>query len=107
MDEHMKEILAKNMTDNLPTLRTKLGVSQEKIAEMVGVSRSTIACIENHKRPMPWNLFLSLLMIFTKNKETDRLLNVMEIYTDELNDYVKNRVGEGEACPENAQTAFR
>jgi len=90
MDENMKERLLENMTDNLPALRTKLGFSQEKIAEMVGVSRGTIACIENHKRPMPWNLFLSLLMIFTKNKKTDCLLNAMEIYTDELNEYIKN-----------------
>lgn len=91
MEEHIKEVLLKNMTDNLPTLRTKLGISQERIAQMVGVSRSTITSIENHKRPMPWSLFLSLLMIFTSNEETKKLLIPMEILTDELNDLVTNR----------------
>lgn len=81
----------KNMTDNLPTLRCKLGVSQEKLAELVGTSRSTLSNVENHRHPMQWNLFISLLLIFTKNKETDKLLVPMEIYTDELNDLIKNR----------------
>ena len=79
------------MTDNLPTLRKKLNLSQEELASLIGVSRSTMACIENRKREMSWNTFLSLILIFTKNRETDKLLNVMEIYTDELNDLIKNK----------------
>lgn len=39
MEEHMKEVLVNNMTDNLPTLRCKLGISQVRLAEMVGVGR--------------------------------------------------------------------
>ena len=38
---------------------------------------------------MSWNMFLSLLLIFIKNEDTDRLLNVMGIYTDELNAFIK------------------
>ena len=33
--------------------------------------------------------------IFTKNKETEKLLSVMEIYTDELNDYIKSSTEKG------------
>lgn len=89
MEERIKEAVLLNMTNNLPTLRCKLGVSQEELAEMVGVSRSTISNIENKRQPLQWSLFLSLLLIFIKNKETDKLLNAMEIYTDELNEYIK------------------
>ena len=78
------------MTDNLPTLRKKLNLSQEELSELIGVSRSTIAVIEGRKKVMSWNMFLSLLMVFTKNKETDKLLNVLEIYTDEFNNFIKN-----------------
>lgn len=85
MNTNQKELLIKNMTENLPTLRKRLGISQEELSEKVGVSRSTIAGIENKKRSMSWNMFLSLLLIFIKNEDTDRLLNVMGIYTDELN----------------------
>ena len=91
MDDEQRKTLIGNMTDNLPTLRKKLNLSQEELASLIGVSRSTMACIENRKRKMSWNTFLSLILIFTKNKETDKLLNVMEIYTDELNDLIKKR----------------
>ena len=89
MNTNQKELLIKNMTENLPTLRKRLGISQEELSEKVGVSRSTIAGIENKKRSMSWNMFLSLLLIFITNEDTDRLLNVMGIYTDELNAFIK------------------
>ena len=38
---------------------------------------------------MTWNMFLSLLLVFTKNKQTDKLLSAMEIYTDEFNEFIK------------------
>ena len=90
MNEKTKNELIANMTDNLPTLRKKMGITQEGLAEKIGVSRSTIATIERKKKTMTWNMFLSLVLIFTKNLETDKLLNVMGIYTDELNKFIKN-----------------
>ena len=90
MNDIQKGVLTANMVENLPTLRKKLGVSQEELAGIIGVSRSTIAAIENKKRSLSWNMFLSLLLIFTKNDETDKLLSVLEIYTDELNSFIKN-----------------
>lgn len=90
MNEEIKNELIANMTDNLPTLRKKMGITQEGLAEKIGVSRSTIATIERKKKTMTWNMFLSLVLIFTKNGETDKLLSVMGIYTDELNEFIKN-----------------
>ena len=90
MDEKQKSILIENMSDNLPTLRKKMRISQEGLAEIIGVSRSTIATIERKKKTMTWNMFLSLVLVFTKNSETDKLLSVMEIYTDELNEFIKS-----------------
>ena len=90
MDEKKRAVLIANMTENLPTLRKKLGVSQEELSSVLGVNRSTVAAIENHKRTMTWNMFLALLLVFIKNEETNKLLNVMEIYTEELNEFIKN-----------------
>ena len=84
-----KDELIKNMTENLPVLRAKLGITQEDLAEKIGISRSTIVSIENKKREMTWNTFLSLILVFTKNEDTNKLPNVMEIYTDELHDFIK------------------
>ena len=89
MDENQKNALIENMSDNLPTLRKKMNISQKGLAEKIGVSRSTIATIERKKKKMTWNMFLSLVLIFTKNDETNKLLSVMGIYTDELNEFIK------------------
>jgi DNA-binding XRE family transcriptional regulator len=89
VNQEEKKRLVDNMAENLPMLRKKLGVTQEELATLIGVSRSTIMEVENLKREMTWNMFLSLILIFTKNKETDILLNVLEIYTDELNSFIK------------------
>ena len=76
-----------NMISNLPTLRAKMGLTQEETAEKIGVSRVTIALIETRKREMTWNTFLSLVHLFSRNKSTEKMLSIFEIYTDELNDY--------------------
>ncbi len=81
--------LIRNMTANLPTLRTALGLTQEELADKIGVSRGTVIAIETGKRDMTWNTFLSLVLLFTKNEATDRLLQVLEIYTDDLNAFIK------------------
>lgn len=88
MDEHIKDMVIENMTANLPTLRAKAALSQAKLAEMVGVSRQTLVAVENRKRKMSWSTFLACLLIFHKNEETDALLKLYEVYTDELNDYL-------------------
>lgn len=90
MDKQKREVLIANMTENLPVLRKKLGMSQEELSYVLGVNRSTVAAIENHKRIMTWNLFLALILVFIKNKETNKLLNVMDIYTDEFNEFIKH-----------------
>ncbi len=84
-----KDKLIRNMTDNLPMLRTRLGLTQEELANKIGVSRSTILAIENNQREMTWNTFLSLMLLFTKNETTNKLLMVLDIYTEEFNDFIK------------------
>lgn len=90
MDE-MKDVLIERMTDNLPVLRKKANLTQSDIAELIGVSKFTILSIEKKQRKMSWNTFLSLMLVFTKNKETDKMLTLFEIYTDEFNDFIKMR----------------
>ena len=88
MNESVKEKMIENMTKNLPTLRAKASLSQARLAEMIGVSRQTLVAVENEKRKMSWSIFLSCFLVFNKNPETNVLLNVYEIYTDELDEYL-------------------
>jgi len=89
--ELIREKVTANMADNLATLRTKLGLTQVQLANLIGVSRHTIMQVENKKVKLSWNIFLSLLLIFIKNPETDKLLNILDIYTEELNSELKIR----------------
>ena len=90
MQVELKEKLIRNMVDNLLVLRTKLRLKQIELANMIGVTRQTYMAIETGKRPLPWSTFLALILIFSKNKDTNMLMKVFNIYTDELNEYIKS-----------------
>lgn len=89
MTEEAKSILIERMYNNLRILRTKLNLSQEDLAQKLGISRYSVIQIENGQRKMTWNTFLALVLIFIKNPETDELLSFYDIYTEELNNMLK------------------
>lgn len=60
----IKEELMSMLRNELPVLRARLGISQAKLAEMIGISRQTYNVIENGKREMTWPIFLSLVAFF-------------------------------------------
>lgn len=72
------------MAENLPMLRAKLGINQEKLAGTIGITRQTLSSIENRTRDMSWPTFISLLFLFAQNEETKKLLPVLGIYDTEL-----------------------
>lgn len=96
MTKDEKNTLMKSMSTNLPILRSKLNLSQEELANLLGVTRQTISSLENGQRKMTWSVFLALILIFFRNEPTKRLLVALNIYTPKLNDFLnisKNNVG--------------
>ena len=91
MASDTREILIDKMTENLPVLRKKLKLSQENLAKFIGSSRYTVMLIENKKRRMTWNTFLSLVLLFDKNEETAVLLKALEIYTEDFDKMIKQQ----------------
>ncbi len=89
MKDEQREKLLINMAENLPTLRAKSELSQAKLAEMVGISRQTLVSVENGKRLMSWNTFLACLLVFKNNPETNQLLQIYNISTKELSNYLE------------------
>lgn len=73
----------------LPVLRVKLGLSQGELGEKVGLSRQMIAAIENRRRSMTWNTYLSLILLFLHNEPTAGLLRALGLYTDELIQFLR------------------
>ena len=79
-----KENLLKIMTDNLPALRAKLGLSQDEVSNIIGISRQTYCAIETQKRKMSWNNFISLLFLFWYNEKTKVLVSAINVFPEEL-----------------------
>lgn len=88
MTKDEKNALMKTMADNLPILRSKLNLSQEELAVLLGVTRQTISSFESNQRKMTWSVFLALILIFFRNEPTKRLLVALNIYTSELNRFL-------------------
>ena len=65
-----KDHLISILTEELPVLRAKIGLSQDELSNIVGISRQTYSAIETNKRKMSWNTFLSLLLVFGYNEKT-------------------------------------
>ena len=67
--EFEKEYYQKLMAEHLPELRKTLGISQSDLADFIGSTRQSINSIENQKRPMMWDTFMSLMLLFISNNE--------------------------------------
>ncbi len=88
MNRFSKEKCVSNMVQNLPILRAMLHMSQAGLSEKLGVSRQQIVALETGKRTMTWTVFLALLLIFRESKETEPLLFLLGIYSDELKQFL-------------------
>lgn len=77
-----KEDIIKALSNNLPTLRKQLNLSQKDLADKLNISRQTIVNIENNKSNMNWITAFSILMFFVLNPVTLRLLKPLGVLTD-------------------------
>ena len=83
-----KKVLIAQLTYDLPVLRARLGISQARLAEKVGISRQTYNSIETGKKEMPWTVFLALIAVFQNNEETRKMLGNVEKIREALNSKV-------------------
>ena len=79
-----KLALCKTMASNLSTLREKAKLTQDELADRLGLSRQTISAIENDKRDMRWSTFSVLIMFFSGNEEINQIMIAMGIVNSEV-----------------------
>jgi len=84
LDEVDRNKLIQLLTDELPVLRAKIGVSQSELSNIIGVSRQTYSSIETKKREMSWNTYLSLILFFEHNEKTREMLLSSGAFPDSL-----------------------
>lgn len=82
--EEKKTELIEVLTEELPALRAKLAITQEELCGIIGISRQTYSSIETKKKKMSWNIYLSLIMFFTNNEKTVRVIESIGAFPDEL-----------------------
>ena len=76
--------LCKLMASNLSTLREKAKITQDELADRLGLSRQTISAIENEKREMQWSTFSVLLMFFASDDEITQIMIAMGILNENV-----------------------
>lgn len=79
-----REELINKLTDELPVLRAKIGLSQDELSKIIGVSRQTYSAVETKKRKMSWSTFMTLVLFFEHNENTKEMLNSSGAYSDAL-----------------------
>jgi DNA-binding XRE family transcriptional regulator len=82
--EFDKEKLIDTLTEELPSMRAKIGITQEELCSIVGISRQTYSSIETKKRKMSWNIYLSLIMFFIHNDKTAPVIEAIGLFPDSL-----------------------
>ena len=55
-----RDFLIDTLTDELPVLRARIGIKQEELSDILGISRQTYSAIETKKRKMTWNMFMEM-----------------------------------------------
>ena len=87
--ETFKTAYIDKLTENLSMLRAKAGVTQGDVADRIGIARQTYSAIECGRSRMSWNTFMSLILFFKENPQTQEVIKILGIYTDELEKYIK------------------
>lgn len=82
-DEEKGSFIA-TLTPNLTVLRTKAEISQEELANLIGVSRQTYSAIERKVRRMAWSTYLSLVLFYDHNQKTHKMIRQLSIFPQEL-----------------------
>lgn len=77
ISENNRRKLISRLVDELPVLRIKLGLSQDELSNMVGISRQTYSAVETKRRDMSWSVYLALLLIFDCNEQTHQVIREM------------------------------
>lgn len=79
-----KNLSMEILQDNLSALRARADITQEELANILGISRQTYNAIECKKKQMSWNVFMSAIFFFHEVKTTSEMLIELKIYPIDL-----------------------
>ena len=84
ISKERKQELIQQLTPVLKLLRVRADITQEKLANIIGLSRQTHSQIETGNKLMTWNTYLSLIFFYNSADETSKLLVALDVYPKEF-----------------------
>lgn len=84
MSESDRQELISRFVDELSVLRVKLGMSQDELSSIVGISRQTYSSMETKRRKMSWSVYLSLVLVFDNNEQTHEMLRSVGLFPERI-----------------------
>lgn len=90
-----KEAFMAALVPQLSILRTKAEISQEDLANLIGVSRQTYGSVERQAQKLTWNTYLSLILFYDYNEKTHDILRAIGAFPEE----VVSRFNNGNGLP--------
>lgn len=82
--EMLKQKLIENFRNELPVLRARARVSQETLAEKIGISRQSYNNFETGKKEMTWTTFLALVAYFQNNERTKQIIDMIDNFNEDM-----------------------
>jgi len=82
LNDQERERLISRLIDELPVLRTKLGLSQDELAGILDISRQTYSYMETKRRKMSWSIYLALILLFDNNRQTHDFLRKADLFPE-------------------------
>ena len=79
-----KDHLIDVLSEELPALRAKIGLSQDELSNIIGISRQTYNAIETRKRRMSWDTFLTLILLYGYNEKTATFVEAVGAFPPSL-----------------------
>lgn len=84
LSEEEKASYCVKLGDNLKRLRAIIGLTQDDLASLSGISKERISRIENGAFVMRWAQFVNLAMVFSMNASTKEYMFAQKIFTPRL-----------------------
>lgn len=91
INESKRLELINTLVENLPVFRAKLGATQDTFAQRVGLTKTTLNHIENHKKELTCNNFITTILLLIQNEDTKPLVEVMGLYPEDLKNFLMFR----------------
>ena len=80
----VQNVFVEKTVENLPMLRASIKLTQNQLAKKLGVTRSTMVAYESHSRPIQWNMYLAIIMVFMQYETSAKLVENFGLYDKKL-----------------------